>query len=122
MKKYRINNNYSIREKELLKIKKKFNKTDLPHTKEALYKKHYKIQIANPIIRIISIAIGLFFFGLGIYFYDIIVLLIILKLIGFIFVVLGIRGRKKELNTILEISKDIVFELILDTILGKIFE
>ena len=100
--------------KEIKKHKKKYDST--PNNSDLA---KLKIQTANIFVRILSAIFGIFLIVCGVFLFieESFVFSIILLIIGIIAVILGIRGRKRELQYVLE-TIDIVdgISLVIDAI------
>lgn len=102
--------------RRLLEIGREFQELGIEPTRENLLKQHYKLQAAHPMARTAAFLFGSTLIAFGVYSSHILPLLIALLLIGAAFVVIAIRGRRRELNDVVEIFTDTVGEGILSVI------
>ncbi len=111
-KRIKITRVSSVSRKELARIGVKFQKLDLEVSRSNLLKQHYRIQIAPFWQRFLASFLGIFIIGFGLYHYDIICLLFFCLFAGGILLFAGIRGRRKELNEIIDFVADGIGEMI----------
>jgi len=105
--------------KKLRKIHLDLKQKNLEITKENILDQHYILQTAHPFKRIIVSLMGLFFMALGVYLYQEIYALIIFAIIGVILFLAGVRGRKKDINDVVDFTTTTIDGV--GTVAGVIF-
>lgn len=111
-RKIKITKGVYLSARDLRKISNDIKKRGLPLTRESIIEGHYKLQLAHPLKRIISIVVGSVFIFSGLAYHDSLTVLLITVPAGVVFVLLGVRGRKKELNTVFDVSTDTTIDSI----------
>ena len=107
-KRIRIEKGIYLSVKQLRKIHKDLKEKKLEISKENILNQHYRLQTAHPFKRIVIGLIGLIFFLIGILNYLEIGILIFSLTVGLILVSAGIRGRKKEINVVVDLTTETV--------------
>ena len=118
----KLDKNTHITMGQFKKISRDLKKKNLKVTKENVLEQHYKVQTLHPLKRILMGAVGALLSGAGLYNYTDIWLLLLLLIPGVYLLLKSVKGRKKEINQLLEISEfavegifsagEVIFELL----------